>query len=142
MVQANSAGGRYEYLVKLIGGVVLLGTPHRGSGSQKWGLIVVKLASLIDYGEIGLMQKVDKNLMKIFDLVSAFKTIMISIDLAKTAVICFYENCPTNYVSRVFKISKYIEKTISAIVSLIPTRFIYIFIILLNSFSSCTLYTL
>ena len=139
VVQANSAGGRYEYLVKLIGGVILLGTPHQGSASQKWGLIVAKLANLVDYGETGLMQEVDENSMKIFDLISAFKTIMISTDLAKTAVICFYENCPTNYVSRVIKISKYIEKTTSAIVSLIPTRFIYIFTVLLNSFYSCIL---
>ena len=118
VVQANSAGGRYEYLVKLIGGVVLLGTPHQGSGSQKWGLIVAKLAKFIDYGETGLMKEVDENSMKIFDLVSAFKTIMISTDLAKTAVICFYENCPTNYVSRVIKFPNNIP---SAIVSLIQT---------------------
>ena len=121
VVQANSAGGRYEYLVRLIGGVILLGTPHQGSRSQKWGLIVAKLANFIDYGETGLMKEVDENAMKIFDLVSAFKTIMISTDLAKTAVICFYENCPTNYVSRVIKISKHIEYITSAIVSLIPT---------------------
>ena len=52
VVQANSAGGRYEYLVKLIGGVILLGTPHRGSGSQKWGLIVANLKA--SFSIIGL----------------------------------------------------------------------------------------
>ena len=103
VVQANSVGGRYEYLVKLIGGVVLLGTPHQGSKSQKWGSILANLANLVDYGEIGLMEEVDEKSMKIFDMVSNFKSIMISMDLAKTAVICFYENRPTNYMSRVIK---------------------------------------
>ena len=116
IVQANSAGGRYEYLVKLIGGVVLLGTPHQGSKSQKWGSIMANLANLIDYGETGLMKEVDEKSMKIFDLISQFKKIMISMDLAKTAVICFYENRSTNYVSRVTKTGKWIQKQTSAMV--------------------------
>lgn len=116
VVRANSAGGRYEYLVKLIGGIVLLGTPHQGSKSQKWGSILVNLASLVDYGESGLMKEVDEKSMKIFDLVSEFKRIMISLDLAKTAVICFYENRPTNYMSRVLNTGQYIQRHTSSIV--------------------------
>lgn len=116
VVRANTAGGRYEYLVKLIGGIVLLGTPHQGSKSQKWGSILVNLAGLVDYGESGLMKEVDEKSMKIFDLVSEFKRIMISMDLAKTAVICFYENCPTNYLPRVLNTGQWIQKHTSSIV--------------------------
>lgn len=123
VVQANSAGGRYEYLVKLIGGVVLLGTPHQGSKSQKWGSIVANLARLIDYGETGLMEEVDEKSMKIFDLISEFKRIMISIDLAKTAVICFYENHPTSYLSRVIKTGPWLQGQTSSVVRIIDWLF-------------------
>ena len=116
IVQANSVGGRYEYLVKLVGGVVLLGTPHQGSKSQKWGSIMATLASLIGYGEDSLMKEVDEKSMKIFDLISDFKKVMISTDLAKTAVVCFYENRPTDYLSRVFKTGKCIQRQTSLMV--------------------------
>ena len=119
VVQANSAGGRYEYLVKLLGGLVFLGTPHQGSKSQKWGSIMANLANLIDYGEAGLMNDVDEKSMKIFDLVSNFKKIMISMDLAKTAVVCFYENRPTNYLSRVIKTGRWIQRQTSSIVRML-----------------------
>ena len=116
VVQGNSAGSSYEYLVKLIGGIVLLGTPHQGSKSQKWGSIVASLANLIDYGETGLMKEVDEKSMKIFDLISEFKRIMISMDLAKTAVICFYENLPTNYLTRVIDTGLWIQRQTSSMV--------------------------
>ena len=116
IIQANSAGGRYEYLVKLVGGVILLGTPHQGSKSQNWGSVVANLANLIDHGETGLMKDLDEKSMKIFDLISEFKKIMISMDLAKTAVICFYENLPTNYLSRVIKTGLWIQEKTSSMV--------------------------
>ena len=116
VVQANSAGGRYEYLVRLIGGIVFLGTPHQGSKSQGWGSIVANLANLFDYGESGLMKEVDEKSMKIFDLVSEFKKIMISTDLAKSAVICFYENRPTNYLQRVINTGQWIRRYTSSMV--------------------------
>lgn len=116
VVQANSAGGRYHHLVELIGGIILLGTPHQGSKSQRWGSVVANLANMIDYGETELMKEVDEKSMKIFDLISEFKKIMIGIDLAKTAVICFYENRPTNYVSRLMKVGPWIDKKTSSMV--------------------------
>lgn len=116
VVQAQSAGSRYEYIVKLICGVVLLGTPHQGSKSQTWGSIVANLANLIDYGETGLMKEVDEKSMKIFDLISEFKRIMISMDLAKTAVICFYENLPTSHLSRVIKTGSWFQGHTSSMV--------------------------
>ena len=113
---ANSAGGRYEDLVKLFGGIVLLGTPHQGSKSQKWGSIMANVAHLIDYGETGLIEECDEKSMKIFDLISEFKKIMINMDLAKTAIVCFYENTPTTYLSRYTNIGPWIQGQISSIV--------------------------
>lgn len=119
IVQANTAEGNYQYLVKLIGGVVLLGTPHQGSKSQKWGSIVANLANLIDYGDTGLMKEVHEKSMKIFDLVSEFQKIMISMGLAKTAVICFYENLPTNYLPRVIGTGSWVQRQTSSMVRIL-----------------------
>ena len=77
---------------------------------------MAKLGNLVEYGETTLMKEVDEKSMKIFDLVSAFKKIMISMDLAKTAVICFYENRPTNYLSRVANTGQWIQGKISSMV--------------------------
>ena len=123
IVQANSGGGRYAYLVKLTGGVLLLGTPHQGSKLQKWGSIIANLANLMDHGEPGLMNEVDEKSMRIFDLVSEFKRIMISTDLAKTAVICFYENRPTDYLSRVSKAGQWLQKQTSSMVRISESYF-------------------
>jgi len=102
VVKANSAGSVYEYLVNLIGGVILLGTPHKGSKSQKWGAILAKAASLTGRSEMSLLKDVDEKSMKLFDLVHQFMQIMILTDLAKThAVVCFCENLPTDYLKRV-----------------------------------------
>ena len=123
VVRANSAGSRYEYLVKLIGGVVLLGTPHEGSKLQKWGSIMANLANMVEYGENVLMTEVNGKSMKIFDLISEFKKIMIRMDLANTAVICFYENRPTSYLSRVLKTGQWIQRKTASMVRRSPCFF-------------------
>ena len=101
IVKANSAGGRYEPLIKLLGGVVLLGTPHQGSKVQKLGSIIANLARLMDYGETILMEELEENSTKILDMISEFMKIMIRTDLAEKAVICFFENMQTDYSKRV-----------------------------------------
>jgi hypothetical protein len=115
VVKANSAGSEYEYLVKLIGGIVFLETPHQRSKLQHWDFIMASLGSLVDYGETGLMKEVDEKSLKIFDLVSEFQRTIIRLGLAKTAVICFYENLPTNYLSRVTR-NRWFEREISSMV--------------------------
>jgi hypothetical protein len=117
VVKANSAGSAYEYLVNLIGGVVLLGTPHQGSKSQKWGAILARLANLMEYGETVLMDDVDEKSMKVFDLVFGFMQIMIRTDLAKmNAAVCFCENRPTDYSQRLVKGGGWIRNQVSAMV--------------------------
>lgn len=117
IVTANSAGSMYEYLVQLVGGIVLLGTPHRGSKMQEWGAILARLGSLMDCGETVLMNEVDEKSMKMFDMVFEFMQIMIRTDLARTnAAVCFYENLPTNYSQRVGRMGSWIKEQTSAMV--------------------------
>ena len=118
VVQANSSS-EYRYLVDLLAGVILLGTPHTGSKSHKWGSILAHVANLADYGETVLMDDVDERSMKIFDLICEFMEIMINTDLAKTkAVVCFSENAPTNYLRRVTNFGPSVQRKMSAMVSL------------------------
>lgn len=117
VVNANSSGSQYEYLINLIAGVILLGTPHQGSKTQKWGSILAHTASLIEYGETILMDDVDEKSMKVFDLVYEFMQIMIKTDLAKTnAIICFCENSPTDYLKRKVYLGRWIHEQISSVV--------------------------
>jgi pimeloyl-ACP methyl ester carboxylesterase len=115
VVKANSSSNMYRYIVELIGGVVFLGTPHRGSKSQKWGSILAHLAKLIELGETTLMADVDEKSTKIFDLVFEFMRVMIRLDLVwNNAAMCFCENLPTNYLRRVVRIG--FEKQMSSMV--------------------------
>ena len=119
MVKSCSTGSAYEYLVNIIGGIILLGTPHRGSKTQKWGAILAQLVSLIEYGDTVLMEDVNENSMKIFDLCDQFMKIMIRTGLArKSAVMCFYENLPTDYVRRVVSLGGWFSEQTSSMVIL------------------------
>jgi hypothetical protein len=117
VVKANAAGSPYEELLRMLGGVVLLGTPHQGSKSQKWGSIVAQIAHLVEYGETVLIEDVDEKSMKVFDLVYEFMQIMIHTDLAKTnAVMCFCENRPTDYLRRFVSLGSWFHETTSTVV--------------------------
>jgi hypothetical protein len=122
VVKANSAGSMYECLLQLIGGVVLLGTPHQGSKAQKWGSIMARLASVFECGESGLMDEVDEKSMKMVDLVSDFGKIMIRLKLWQAnAVICFCENLRTTYVERVIQAGPWLQRHTSTMVRLAGT---------------------
>lgn len=122
VVKANSGSSMYGDLVKVIGGVVLLGTPHRGSRTQKWGSILAHLASLMELGETTLMEDVDEKSMKIFDLVFEFMRLMIRLDLVgNNAAMCFCENLPTNYLRRVVRIGP--QKQMSSMVRLYRDKY-------------------
>jgi hypothetical protein len=116
---ANSSGSLYSVLLAQLGGVILLGTPHQGSKSQRWGAIVARLAQMVEYGETVLLDEADEKSMKIFDLVFEFMQIMIRTDLARThAVMCFCENSVTNYLRRFGTAAGLLGNQISAMVCL------------------------
>jgi hypothetical protein len=102
VVSASIDGGRFQYLVDSVAGIILLGTPNRGSGAQKIGSIISRAAEAISYGQSGgPMMDVDENSMEINDLTSDFTKIAIRKDLVKTeAVVCFYENKRTDFGRR------------------------------------------
>jgi len=118
IVNASLGRSGYERLHDLVGGIILLGTPHQGSKMQEWGSIVAKLASLGDFGETALMDVVDQSSMTTFDLVFNFMQVMIQMDTAKhKAVMCFYENLPTNYLRKTDISGRWIDNHTSSIVN-------------------------
>lgn len=117
VVTASSMASPYANLMTLLAGVVLLGTPHAGSKMQKWGSMLARLASMVEMGEPILMQDVDEKSMKIFDLVYDFMQVVVRTGLGKDdAVVCFYENMPTNYLQRYGISGNWVGKTVSSMV--------------------------
>ena len=112
---ASSVASPYINLLDYLGGVVLFGTPHKGSKVQKWGAILAHLAQMIEYGETILMADVDENLMKIFDLRFDFMQFVIRTGLAE-AIVCFCENRPTNYVRRIGSLGGLLGDRVSVMV--------------------------
>jgi hypothetical protein len=99
VVKASSAGSPYEYLARLLGGVILLGTPHQSSKFKKWSSVMAHLADLVEYDEAVSLEDVDEK--STFDLIYEFAQIMIRTDLYKTkAVMCFCEDRPTKFLWR------------------------------------------
>lgn len=116
-MKAAFTGNLYEYLVNRIGGVILLGTPHQGSPAQKWGSVLANIAHLIEYGETVLMKDAEENSTKILDLVCEFTQIMSRMNLPEVhAVICFYENTPTDYLRRFCRLGGWVREKISSMV--------------------------
>lgn len=100
MELANCHENGYQTLANAIGGIILLGTPHRGSPAQPIGSIIAKAAEALGYGESTLMMDV-KDSMDIHDLVNKFTKIVIRNRIAETgAIVCFFENKKTNYGHR------------------------------------------
>ena len=101
VVTARLSGSLYEPLIDMIGGIILLGTPHQGSDMQKWGEILARMAGMIEIGQTTMLEDVGTTSFKTFDMQHIFMQIMTVTRLAESrAVVCFYENLPTNYLER------------------------------------------
>jgi len=85
----------------MIGGIILLGTPHQSSDMQKWGVTLARMADMIEMGQTTMLEDIAKGFFKTFDMQHAFMQIMTVTRLAEThAAVCFYETLPTNYLAR------------------------------------------
>lgn len=101
MELANCHGDRYQTVADAIGGIIFLGTPHRGSPAQPIGSIIAGAAEALGYGESTLIMDVTEDSKDIYDLVNKFTKIVIRNRIAETgAIVCFFENKKTNYSRR------------------------------------------
>jgi len=103
IIRLTTRSADLRELSKWICGVVLLGTPHRGSKAQKWGAILARAAAAIHYGEHGgPMDAVSEDSSETWDLVDAFVTFMREAGLsdAKAGVV-FSETKESNYGRRI-----------------------------------------
>lgn len=76
-------------------GVLFLGTPHRGSGAQKWGQIIATSARALGFHtDDSIMKSLSVDSKPLIDLVDDFVT------LAKEhsiEIVCFFEQHKTDY---------------------------------------------
>ena len=101
VVAARVTGSLYEPLIDMIGGIILLGTPHQGSDMQKWGAILARMTGMIEMGQTTMLEDVGRGSFKTSDMQHLFMETMIVTRLAETrAAICFYENLLTDYLAR------------------------------------------
>jgi len=84
-------------------GVVLLGTPHRGSKAQKWGAILARVAAAIGYGRSGgPMDDVSEDSSETRDLVDAFVVFMREAGLSgANACVSLSETKTSDYGKRI-----------------------------------------
>ena len=103
IIRMSTGSNDLRELSKWICGVVLLGTPHRGSKAQKWGAILARAAAAIHYGEYGgPMDDVSEDSSETWDLVDAFVTFMREAGLSDVkAGVVFSETKESNYGKRI-----------------------------------------
>lgn len=103
IVHAGSARrGQEPSLLDFLAGVIFLGTPHAGSDMAKFGVVAAKTAQLLSRGQTQLLLDVETGSWKIWDMVATFVKIVNDIQLRNDdAVICYFENRPTDYSRRI-----------------------------------------
>jgi len=101
-VQSQLRGSSFETVKKTLGGVILLGTPHRGSPVEKWGSKLARAAALLDLGQKNALVDTREESVEIRDLVQEFTRSMIQANMCTSRrVIVFFENKKSNYGKRV-----------------------------------------
>lgn len=79
----------YPLIVKSLGGVIFLGTPHKGSQSQSKASLIATIASALQYGEqSSLLRVVEKDSEMLADLLHDFTRIA---NIQSIPLFCFFE---------------------------------------------------
>jgi hypothetical protein len=90
-----------EAVGKTLEGVILLGTPHRGSPSEKWGSKLARAAAVLGLGQENALIDTREESAEIRDLVQEFAWAMIGADMCKARrVVIFFENKKSDYGRR------------------------------------------
>jgi len=101
VVQSRQPNSPFQAVGKTLGGVILLGTPHRGSPSEKWGSKLARTAALLGLGQENALIDTREESAEIRDLVQEFAWSMIGANMCKARrVVIFFENKKSNYGRR------------------------------------------
>jgi len=91
VVQSRQPGSPFGALGTTLGGVILLGTPHRGSPSEKWGSKLARTAALLGLGQENALIDTREESAEIRDLVQEFAWSMIGANMCKARrVVIFF----------------------------------------------------
>lgn len=106
-------------LLEVICGIIFLGTPHAGSDMTRFGLMVANAAHVLDLGQSELLADVDLGSWKVWDMVASFIQTINKIGLSNDKeVVCFFENKPTDYTSRLPVLGRSLPNLFGGMVSL------------------------
>jgi len=101
IVQSRQPSSPFGALGKTLGGVILLGTPHRGSPSEKWGSKLARAAALLGLGQENALIDTREESAEIRDLIQEFAWSMIGANMCKARrVVIFFENKKSDYGRR------------------------------------------
>lgn len=90
----------YPSIIRSVAGVVFLGTPHRGSGSQSKASLIASIASAVSLGEhSSLLKIVDKDSEMLADLLHDFSR---TVNTMSIPLFCFFEQHKSD-VAKVLK---------------------------------------
>lgn len=94
----------YHHLLDAIEGIILLGTPHRGSSIHRLGILIASTAEICGYGDSTFIDQVDKSCMETFDFINDFmKTVSDQGLLKSHSLICCFETYESNIGQRLHK---------------------------------------
>ena len=118
IVQAGSIGSVHgKRILDVLTGIVFLGTPHGGSDMTKFGLIVAHAAAVLNLGEATLLEDVERDSWRMRDMINDFIQIVHKKDLKNDdEIVCFFENKPTDYSTRVPFIGRFSSTMLSGMV--------------------------
>ena len=101
LVSAKLHEEDYPNIIRLVAGIIFLGTPHRGSNSQSKASVIASIASAVSYGEhSSLLRVVEKDSEMLADLLHDFTRTVTTISIP---LFCFFEQ----YKSDVGKVLKF-----------------------------------
>ena len=89
LVSAKLHEEDYPSIIRSVAGVVFLGTPHRGSGSQSKASVIASIASAVSLGEhSSLLKVVEKDSEMLVDLLHDFTR---TVNTMSIPLFCFFE---------------------------------------------------
>lgn len=78
----------YEGIIASMAGVIFLGTPHRGSGSQSWARLIGGVAAKFGLGKPGIVDIIESNSTALRDQLYDFALV---VNRKTIPLFCFFE---------------------------------------------------
>jgi len=97
-----------------------MGTPHAGSDMAKFGFTVAHAAAVLNLGQATLLEDVEVDSWRMRETIDTFIQIVHGKGLKNDdEIVCFFENRPSDYSTRVPFIGRFSSTMLSGMVSVV-----------------------